>query len=255
VKRLLLCLALLAPCAAAAADLHLQAVGTRVSKGFNLGPAIFYLPEGDWVLAAKRAWTGTLQRSLEGPKFASVFLFDVRNGQVARALFASTNIEPVLGARGWLPSEDPCKRREDVYVHRELGPNFLDQYCIEVNHRLPFLTEAKGLRQEAHGWLVTNQVAVPRTVVGVQFARIDKAFQTDLHYYFNPQLDGFAPSAATKWSASEWHRDRVGNDLPRAAYLEALARWAGDAAAPVHDGFKGEKLKGAFPQPPFPAKR
>ena len=254
-KRLLSCLALLAAGAAAGADLHQQPVGTRVSAQFKLGASTFYLPEGEWVLAARNAWTGKLAHVQEGPKFAGVFLFDVRGEQMARALWVTTNVEPVPGNRGWVPTEDPCKVRADIHLHKELGQNYQNQYCVQVNHRVPFLVDRKGWVQEAHGWLATQKVPVPATVVAVQFARIDRAFQTQVHYYFNPEADGFAPSKAAKWNVSEWHRDRVGQDPARAAYMEALAKSAGDAAAPVHAGFTDAKLKPVFPQPPYPAKR
>lgn len=253
-RRLLLCIALAASGASAAQDLHLQPVGTRVTKQFNLGPAVFYLPESDWVLAATHARTGTLQRSLEGPKFAGVVLFDVRDGQVARAVLVYTSIEPVLGNRGWLPSEDPCKRRDDVYLHRELGQNYQNQYCVQINHRVPFLVESKGWSRDALGWLTENKVKLPRTALAVEFARIDRAFQTQLYYFFNPDIEGIAPAAAGEWKSSEWHRDRVGRDPARAAYLESLARWSDAAAPAVRAGFFGEPAKAAFPQPPFPAK-
>jgi hypothetical protein len=248
------CFALFASCAAAAQDLHLQPVGTRVAKQFSLGPSIFYLPEGEWVLAARQAWTGSLQYMLEGPKFAGVLLFDVRGQQVARAIWVRTNIEPVPGARGWVKEEDPCKERTDLHLHRELGENYLNQYCVQVNHRVPFLVERKDWTRDAAGWLADNKLAPPKVVVAVQFARIDRAYNTQLHYYFNPEADGLAGSAATKWNASEWHRNRVGQDPARAAYVQALVKWAGDAAAPVYAGFTDAKLKAVFPQPPFPAK-
>jgi hypothetical protein len=254
VRRVALCLALLVSCAAAAQDLHLRPVGTRVSGEFKLGASVFYLPEGEWVLAARHQWNGTINRVLEGPAWAGVYLFDVRGQRMARALWVIANTEPVLGTRGWLPTEDPCKQRDDVYLHRELGLNFRNQFCIEVNHRVPFLVDRKGWAQDAHGWLAENKVPVPQTVVAVQFARIDRAYQTQLHYYFNPELDGFAPGA-NRWRASEWHRDRVGQDPARAAYLESLAGWANAAAPVVRAGFFGEPPKAAFPEPPFLAKR
>jgi hypothetical protein len=255
-REILLGFALLVPCAAAAADLHQQPAGTRVSGEFRLGPSTFYLPEGEWVLAATHAWTGTLGRgrAQEGPRWAGVFLFDLRGQQVARALWVISSITPVPGTVGWLPESDPCKKREDVYLHRELGENYQNQYCVEVNHRVPFLVERKGWVERAHGWLVDSKVPVPQTMVAVQYARIDRAYQTQMHYYFNPELDGLAPGAG-KWGASEWHRDRVARDPARAAYLETLARWAGEAAPPVYAGLTDAKLKPAFPQPPFPAKR
>src|SRR4029077_1684773 len=101
VKRLVLCFALLAPAAATPSDLHQQPVGTRVTREFTLGPSIFYVPDGEWVLAAKHVWTGTMGVVMEGPKFAGVFLFDVHGRRVARAIWVSTNIEAVQGTRGW----------------------------------------------------------------------------------------------------------------------------------------------------------
>jgi hypothetical protein len=254
-RRLLLCLALLAPCVAAPADLHLQPVGTRVSGQFTLGPSTFYLPEGEWVLGAKYAWTGNMQYMLEGPKFARVVLFDVRGGQVARAIWVRANITPVTGVRGWVKEEDPCKVRADIHLFRELGENYENQYCIEVNHRVPFLVGAQGWMTEALGWLADNKLPVPGTMIGVEFNRIDRAYQDRLHYYFNPEFDGFAPSSVSNWKASEWHRDRIAQDPARTAYVQELVKWAGDAAPAVYAAFTDAKLRPPFPQPPFPAKR
>jgi hypothetical protein len=253
-KKLVFCLALLSPCVAAALDLSTQLIGTRVAGDFTLGPALFRLPEGEWVLAARHTWTGTMNVVQEGPKWAGVFLFDVRGTQVARAVLATTNVEAVQGNRGWRWTEDPCKRREDVHLHRDLSSNYQNQFCVQVNHRVPFLVERKGWTRDANAWLAERSLQAPQTAMAVQYARIDRAYQTLLHYYFNPEVDGVAPAASRTWKESEWHRQRVASDPARAAYVDALVKWAGDAAYPVQAGFAG-KPEAVFPPAPFPAKR
>jgi hypothetical protein len=201
-RSLLLCVMLSWSAAASAASLHEQHVGTPVAKQFQLGPIVYALPEGQWVLAAKHEWTGTMANVLQGMRFGGVVLFELRGGRVARAVWAWTNIEPVIGTRGWTPNNDPCKPRDGILLHRDLSKNYQDQYCFQISRGGPFMANAKNWLRDARQWLADNRVEVPGALLYVHFAKIDLSFQSHAYYYFNPELEGMASSveSLTKWA-------------------------------------------------------
>jgi len=97
---------LLVPLLAAAGSLHEEPVGTRGRGDFALGQKRVHAPPGEWTLIARSTWTGTTNRVLQGTNFAGVYVAQIDDGRLVRAVQAWTNIDPNL-TRGWMRDVDP----------------------------------------------------------------------------------------------------------------------------------------------------
>ena len=203
----LLCL----PVAALAAGLQDQPVGTKVGGDFELGPKKIHLPAGDWTLIAGHRWTGTTDRVLQGTNFAGVYLAEIKDGRWKRAAQAWGNVDPALHRR-WHASVDPCKPREKVFLHRDLSQNTDNQFCFDVSELRGYMRKSTAWRQQAQKWLEDQQVRLPRDVTMVRFAKLERAYWTEVFYYFD--RSEIAPEQAVKWAEEKASAVRAGLNTP-----------------------------------------
>ena len=134
-----------APFGAAAKGLQEQPIGTHVPETFNLGGnKQIYAPAGDWTLIAAHQWTGTTNRVLQGTNYAGVYLVEIKDARWSRAISAWGNIDPNV-TRGWMPSVDPCKKRENVLAFRDLSQNIDNLFCYDVS-------ELRGYMRKSTAW-------------------------------------------------------------------------------------------------------
>lgn len=201
-KRLFLVL-FFAPVAALAAGLQDEPVGTRIDGPFQLGYKRVYAPAAEWTLIARHRWTGTTNAVLQGTNFGGVYLAEIKDGEVKRAVQAWGNIDPNL-ARGWRGTVDPCKRRENLLAYKDLSANSENQLCYDVTELRGYMRKSTGWRQAAQQWLEENKIKVPPNVLMVRFARLERAYWTELYYYFPPQDFSGATLAEKAQSAAAW---------------------------------------------------
>lgn len=207
-----LLLMLIFPFAAlAAGGLQDQPVGTKVGGTFPLGVKNIHLEPGDWTLIAAHRWTGTTNAVLQGTNFAGVYLAEVRDGRWKRAAQAWGNVDPNL-ARGWRHPVDPCKKREQVLFYRDLSMNVDNLFCFDVSEVHGYMRKSTQWRQEAQKWLEDQKVKLPSTAVTVRFAKLERAYWTELYYYFDRAE--VSPEAALKWAEETAPKVRAGLNTP-----------------------------------------
>ena len=195
-------LSFLAPLAGAA-GLQDQPVGTHVSGTFDLGPKRIHAPSGDWTLIASHKWTGTTNMVLQGTNFAGVYLAEVKDGRWTRALQAWGNIDPNL-ARGWRHPVDPCKKRDNVLVYRDQSQNIDNLFCYDVSELRGYMRKSSAWRQQAQQWLEAEKVKLPENVLMVRFAKLERAYWTEVYYYFEPKEFSGQTLAQQAEAAGQW---------------------------------------------------
>ena len=249
-------LALVASGLAAGADLHQQPVGTRVC-GVQVvrRPSTFRRSYG--VPAARNALHGSWRMSRKGRSSPASFCSTCAASKW-RARSGSPPTWTRTGAsRPWLPTEDPCKVRADIHLHKEPRPELPEPVLRpgEPPRAVPGPQEGMGA---GGAWLGSPRRRCPcprqwlRCSSPAFIARFPDPGAPPL---LNPEADGFAPSKAAKWNVSESHRDRLAQDPARRLDIQSYEVVGLTAASPVYAGFTDARPKGAFPQPPFPAKR
>ncbi|HUQ73585.1 MAG TPA: hypothetical protein VM183_02585 [Burkholderiales bacterium] len=202
-------LCLLQPVFAFAFGLQDEPVGTKVTGTFALGNKRIHAPASDWTLIARHTWTGTTDKVRQGTNFAGVYLAEIRDGRLTRGLQAWGNVDPNL-ARGWRHPVDPCKQREKPLAYRNLSENVDNQFCFDVSELRGYMRASTGWRRDAQQWLADQQVKVPPTVLVVRFAKLERAFWTEVFYYFDPsQLPGNSTAERAE-AAAKWAEDNSG---------------------------------------------
>lgn len=220
-------------------SLHRKPTGTKVTNQFWLGQKLFYLPAGEWTLIAtdESPLLETRFRSEIG-RFGAVLLADVQGKRLARAMWAQTNLGP-SSAVSWSPGTDPCKPRTDVHLDKQMGRSRGDQYCLRVNHVPSFLSGSRGWFQRAERWLLDNEVSLGTTYLSVEFAKLHERALAYVYYYFNPEMNGFAPSRRVQRGLNDWHRDYVKQDSSRMRYVNEIISWGEKIAPDVLQGVLG----------------
>jgi hypothetical protein len=194
---------LLAPLFAAAGSLHEEPVGTRGRGDFALGQKRVHAPPGEWTLIARNTWTGTTNRVLQGTHFAGVYVAQIDDGRLLRAIQAWTNIDPNL-TRGWMHNVDPCKQREKVLAYRDLSQNAENLFCFDVTELRGYMKKSTAWRQQAQEWLQAEKIRLPPSVLVVRFARLERAYWTEIFYYFEPREFSGGSLGQQVQAAAQW---------------------------------------------------
>jgi len=203
VSRGVLAFILLAPLLAAAGSLHEEPVGTRGRGDFALGLKRVHAPPGEWTLIARSTWTGTTNRVLQGTHFAGVYVAQIDDGRFVRAIQAWTNVDPNL-TRGWMHNVDPCKRRESALAYRDLGQSAENIFCFDVSELRGYMKKSTAWRQQAQEWLQSEKIKLPPSVLVVRFARLERAYWTEIFYYFEPHEFSGGSLAQQAQAAAQW---------------------------------------------------
>jgi hypothetical protein len=228
-------------------------LNSAVSGWVEFGDKQFFLPDGEWILVATGKWNSAIGTTQRGAPMGGAVLLQTRAKQLSRLVYILTNLEQQRFNNSWI--EDPCKRG-NVFAKSDWSRNPFDQYCMMVNHYVGVMSSSSGWSRSAAVWIEENKVTVPRTMVAVDFHRVEQSNLVNLRYYFNPELDGISSSGDRNWANSEWQRDVMVKDPGRLAYAEQLKTWAEGMRPFVLAGIEGKrKLGGSPPTAPFPKDR
>jgi hypothetical protein len=214
--RRLLTFLLLAPTAALAIGLQDEPVGAKVDGTFQFGNKRIHAPAGEWTLIARHTWMGTTDHVRQGTNFAGVYLAEIKDARLSRAVQAWGNVDPGQHRR-WRQEVDPCKPREGVLARRDFSQNDENQFCFEVQEVRGYMRKSTAWRQQAQQWLADRKVELPSNVMMVRFARLERAFWTEVYYYFDPALfgaEGERVAAATRWAEDNVDAVRTGLATP-----------------------------------------
>jgi len=197
-----------------------------------MGAVAVPLPEGEWVLAGTSERRNNLNTLL-----ANAVLVRLENQTLKEVIGIRTNLEVNNGRRWGRISQ--CYRDDVHHVELIQGHSATGEECWTLNH-LEF--DANPSRRshwsQAMDYLRERQVSTPNTsLISAHFITIPQRFVSVWRYY-NPEAAGFAPSAQVAWSENDWHRDRVGDDQDKIAYIEARKGAAGAYQSRLSEAFE-----------------
>jgi hypothetical protein len=231
-----------------AQNLKDAAIGTIYSNFAAIGERQIPLPSGEWVLVAR---SKTLSGgSGMGVPMISVYLGQVEAGVAKRVIFASANLESSPG--GWTRNRSICDRNDVFFNSSDKNYNSQDTECWVINHvGLTLAANASQVHRDFYRF--TDDKGRPKTAVGISFYIVKSYNFFEVHYYANPEADGFEPTPTADWRGNPWHRDLSLSDPQRRAYLENL-KAEGEKLFPlVKDGFRGRLTAPAVAKPAAPA--
>jgi hypothetical protein len=248
---LVVCLGLNGIAAAQTVDIRSLSPGTKMPQTFRVAEKLFVLPEGEWRLMAQADSTGPFRGSSElGNPFTKAYLADIREGRLFRAVYVSTNTEQNrLANRGSYWLADPCKQSDLIHKF-ETKRSLVDFTCMLINHRVFARTTTDPLSRDARKQMTAFGASYATTMITAQFTRATPYHLMEIWYYFNPEIDGFAPSADSSWSGNDWHVDVIGKDPRKVAYVEEIKKWSTAMVTWIQGGFEGQLPAGQpVPQP------
>ncbi len=245
------CLGVTNPTNAQSVDLRTITPGAKISGNFRVANMIFVLPNGDWRLMAREDTQSTTRHAGLPIPMMRAFLADIRDGRLHRAVYVNANVEqnPRAGVGGyWL--DDPCNR-SDVLFKSEIKHSVVDINCAMVNHLVFARTTTNPLANEARKQLAAHGASYPGTMISSQFTRLNRYWFMQIWYYFNPEIDGFAPSRDSSWASNDWHKDLIGEDPRKVAYVEDIKQWSTAMVPWIEAGFEGILHAGSPTPEPF----
>jgi hypothetical protein len=232
-------------------DLRTTAPGAAISGSFRIANMAFVLPNGEWRLLARQDSQSTGGHAGIPVPMLTAYLADIRNGRLHRAVFVHANVQqnPRADSGGrW--TDEPCKR-SDVLFKNDIKYSFFDINCTMLNHLVFARTTTNVLANEARKQLAALGASYPGTMIAAQFTRFNPRWFMQIWYYFNPEIDGFAPSRDSSWANNDWHKDLIDQDPRKVAYVEELKQWSTAMGPWIVAGFEG-KLHAGSPGPePF----
>lgn len=208
-------------------------LGTVYRDSFALGRHFVPLGDGERELVAREIATSSGDGSrVPVPR---VYLAQTRNGRVTRAVSAFTNLEPMGG--GWARDTSVCGRTDVHFAAFDRNYDPKNSECRVVSHfSLALGANPRKSDADFHSWATTRQR--PSTAL-VDVFRLVKQFDlVHVIYFWNPEAEGFPP-ANENWAQNAWHKNAIGNDAARLAYIEKV-KLEGDRLWPLFKaGFDG----------------
>ena len=196
----------------------------------SIGRTHMPLPPGEWVLTGLDEGTTDL-----GTPKMSAYLVRVENGVLTGIVRFGMNTDFSSGT--WSRSRF-CDRENVLFIEKRRNYEE-DVDCWAINHQL-FSSRKRVAKKQTIDYLVARKVKVPLTLISVEYRRTDRDKYVWCSYLFNPEHEGFAPPERVKWSVNDWHRDRIGSDPQKVAYIERLKSWGREWKTQVDAGFLGK---------------
>lgn len=210
----------------------------------GLDPIQLALPKGKWEVGGVREYQNNVDTTIQ-----DVFLYQQKGGKLSKAIWFKTPLE--LNIYGYLQSKY-CSRDNMHYRKTVIDYRTGDQDCRWVNHyRITLHGNKIKMWRDAGAWLTERKIDVPAAAIDAGYRLSDGSTFIMVHYFFNPEVDGFSPPREANWNTSDWHPSNTVRDPKKVAYINRLKAWSDEYYPKVKAGFKG-KLTGSPQLKPTP---
>lgn len=181
------------------------------------GKTIPLLP-GEWKIVAS---------GMDKKKFFKIYLIqEFENKQ-----FNYTNIQvdtlEVDREYGYVPWK-ALKRKDMHYVIADENSSGEAQDGWYVNNLLMEFTHSKKapIYNKAVEYIRENNLVIPNDMIKASHRLTGKhpykKRYLRVNYYYNPELDGFAPGPKASWATSDWNAMRISEDPQKVVYMDNI---------------------------------
>ncbi|MGH6663121.1 MAG: hypothetical protein ACREB6_16415 [Rhodospirillales bacterium] len=191
------------------------------------------LPEGKWEVA------GVIEKANSvGTYFLMANLVQVADGKVSKAIHFFSPMR--LTTSGFV--ENKFCLRNDMHFRRTLASGAgQDQDCRWVNHlRLTLAGSKDELKNSTGKYLEAKNIAIPNHLIDRGFRFADQFRDLNVHYFINPELDGFPAYPRTTWTDGPWHPQNTASDAKKKAYIDRQIAWVEEWYPMVKAGWEGK---------------
>lgn len=171
------------------------------------------MPSGNWEKVAENSYTSSGGTPMSTQIFANI------EGGKGKNL-AIINYSKSYSSNGnW--SSKFCKRTNLHFIENYESRGSFRLNCLGVNHFRIVGGKSNKVNEAAKNWAKKNNIAIPRTMVLHQHVISNNNF-LQVQVFYNPELEGFPPTADSNWNSNDWHQDRIIGDTKREAYIQKI---------------------------------
>jgi hypothetical protein len=139
------------------------------------------------------------------------------------------------------PASKVCGKNLVLYDVTVVNTTGGDQDCWFIDHRMRNYTDPLGdRRMQLVQYLKSQNLTPASTTIGVVHLFANRNTSLVAEYKFDPLLEGIEKDNHTRWSRSNWHRNRAFDDPKKAAFIERLKAFGAAIHPAVKSGFEGK---------------
>jgi len=91
-----------------------------------------------------------------------------------------------------------------VLAYRDLSQSAENLFCFDVTELRGYMRKSTAWRQQAQEWLQAEKIRLPARVLVVRFARLERAYWTEIFYYFEPREFSSGSPGQQVQAAAQW---------------------------------------------------
>jgi hypothetical protein len=221
--RAMIFVVLLLSAPAAAQDILLAPLGSKVVGAFEISETYVPLPVGEWVLAARGD-----ALSNNAARTASAYLIEVRDGKLSRAVVASTSVRGTSPGNGWVRNRGVCDRTNVLVNVSDSNFNSKDANCFSINHLIVASpSSVSPVLQQFFDYLAANNLITPQIRIASEHWIANAGPYISVAYYFNPEIVGLDTGPFERWDSADWNVLRITGFPDKKAFaakVEAFGR-------------------------------
>ena len=202
-----------------------------IRLNYNSGSTQIPLPEGEWVLTARRDFYNNVN-----DHFVIANLVKIENGVLEGIV--RFGLPTDVGSRGYVRQRF-CDRENILFIEIKAHYEGGDVDCWGINHIAVPKSKAEEKKQTLD-YLLERNILVPTFMIAVVYRRADDSKVVSFKYLFNPEIEGIKPSIMSAWKHSDWHHKYIQAYPEKVAYIERLKSWGRKWKPKVDAGFLGK---------------
>jgi hypothetical protein len=186
-------------------------------ESITIRDKIIPLPMGDWKIIANGETNG----------FFKLYLLQEHEGKIFSYIRISVDTLALNREGGYAPWK-ALDRTDMHYVVNNNNSRGEAQDGWYVNNNIVHfagknpdkVTVAAAAFIKSHGYIISNDMI--RGSHRLTGKHPYKKRYLSVHYYYNPEADGFSPGQKASWTTSDWNAMRVNEDQRKVEYIENI---------------------------------
>jgi hypothetical protein len=218
------------------------AQGQTYSGNIDIGGVQVPLPSGNWVVTGVE--NSVINMWGSGAE-TSIGLAQISDGKLRAYAWISYNQQALINGSGWrLDAEKNCARTE-IHYAAVVRNRQVDKSCTYVNHNVfDISSTSPKWWKDSVAYAKTNSIGIPLAVIQSGIVVSDRQNFVSVGYYFNPEIQGFAPPKNTVWQTSDWSVLNTASDEQKKAFVKSIIDWTEKTRPAVEAGLAGRLKKG-----------
>lgn len=194
-------------------------IGKTFRDNIQLGNKTIPLPEGEWKVIGRSKEYG------DDKYFIVILINEIKDNILHDLVYIKVDT-PQNKYTGYKVSKY-CQRNDVLYVNAYKNVPLGHHDCWLINHyRLSFSAKNEATKQ-AHNYLKDRNIITPNYMIQSWHFLTGKyggSKYAVVHYFYNPEYEGFDPAPPGDWATSPWHVLHINSDPNKVKYIEKIKK-------------------------------